>query len=217
MLFNWNMSPLLLIYQWHLVCLINCCGVNSTHTVHQGILCCFTLYIAFLVGILARHSLSFSGELFAWLVSGGAAVHRPNVLWSTPPIQKSTTGTTWITGIPIHVTNCPCLTDFKLSAFTLYFSQKHCTGLPSGADKCGDHPIHQRCQEWWYFVEVLNSSTSMGVGFSLYMRCAEVEQVGPDQPENYLSLCLRWFIWLVLGWLGWAVLSVSLVGFPVYS
>ena len=95
-LFNWNMSPVLLFYWWHLVCLINHCGVNSTHTVHQGLLCCFTLYIAFFGGILARHSLSFSGKLLVGFVSSGAAAQGSNVLWFTPPIQTSTIDTTWV-------------------------------------------------------------------------------------------------------------------------
>ena len=69
--------------------LINLCGINSTHTVHQGLLCCFTLCIAFW-GILSRHSLSFYEELTVGFVSGGATAHGPNVLWSTPPIQEST-------------------------------------------------------------------------------------------------------------------------------
>ena len=74
---------------------INLGGIVSTSTVHQSLLFCFTLYIAF-GDIPSRHSLSIHEELTVCFVSGGAAVHGPNVLWSTPPIQKSTIETTWM-------------------------------------------------------------------------------------------------------------------------
>ena len=57
----------------------------------------------------------------------------------------------------------------------------------------------------------------MGGGSLLYMHSSEVEQIGPDQLEDYHLLCLRWLIQLVLDQLGRAVLWVSLVGFPVNS
>ena len=72
---------------------INLCDINSTHTVQQVLLCYFTLYIAF-GDILSRHSQSFYDELTVWFVSGGVAAHRPNVLWSTSPVQRSTMETT---------------------------------------------------------------------------------------------------------------------------
>ena len=83
------------------MCLINCCGVNSTYTMHKGLLCHFTMCIALFWGILARHLLHFYGKLLVWFVSGGAAVHRPNVLWSTPPSKKSTIETTWVESPPM--------------------------------------------------------------------------------------------------------------------
>ena len=108
------------------MCLISCCGVNSTHTVHQGLLCCFTLYITFFWGYAGQTFTQFLWGLLVWFVSGGTAAHGPNVFWSTPVIQKSTIKN-YMGGIPIDAKDCLCLTDFKQSAFTLYFSQKHCT------------------------------------------------------------------------------------------
>ena len=47
-----------------------------------------------LLGVYCPDTQSFYEELTVWFVSGGAAMHGPNVLWSTPPIQKSTIETT---------------------------------------------------------------------------------------------------------------------------
>ena len=83
--------------------LINCCGLNSTHTVHQGLLCCVTLYITFLWDYTSHTLTKFlwGATCLVCNTNRGAAVHRPNVLWSTPPIQKSTTKTTWVESPPM--------------------------------------------------------------------------------------------------------------------
>ena len=78
--------------------IISCCSINlggiiSTSTVHQSfyfiadITVLFYLIHCFGV-ILSRHSGILYEELTGWFVSGEAAVHGPNVLWSTPPIKN---------------------------------------------------------------------------------------------------------------------------------
>ena len=111
-------------------CSINL-GATGLVLLLQMLLCCSTLYIALRV-ILSRHSQGLYEELTVWLVSGKVAVHRPNVLWSTPPTQKST--------IKLHQWNpCPIQKMFVSDRFKIFssrvsshctFPQKHCTGLP---------------------------------------------------------------------------------------
>ena len=48
------------------------------------------------LGYTVQTLTDFHEELTVWFVSSGAAVHGPNVLWSTLPIQRSTTETTSI-------------------------------------------------------------------------------------------------------------------------
>ena len=72
---------------------INHSGVTPSDTVCQVFVFpmvpyYFTVYIIFGV-VLPRHSQGLYGELFFGF-PGGAAALRPNILWSTPPIQKST-------------------------------------------------------------------------------------------------------------------------------
>ena len=54
----------------------------------QVLLYCTTVYLVFRVA-LPRHSQDLHGEL-SFGFPGRAAVLRTNILWSTPPIQKST-------------------------------------------------------------------------------------------------------------------------------
>ena len=83
--------------------LINHGGVTSTNT-----MCQVSLFLMlphglpmYLVSgiILPRHWQSLYGESFGF--PGGAVALRPNILWSTPPIQKSTIKSTLVVSLPI--------------------------------------------------------------------------------------------------------------------
>ena len=71
---------------------------------HQG-LCCCCFWLCLSPGFLggtAAHSQGLYRVLFLEKkFSGGAVALGPNNLWSTPPIQKSTTGTT-LREFPFH-------------------------------------------------------------------------------------------------------------------
>ena len=113
--------------QWYYFCLY--CTAGLLLLLHM-LLSCFTLYIAFRV-ILYRHSQSLYEELTVWFVSSGAAVHGPNFFGPLP--HPKIHHRNYIKGVPIHARNCLCPTDLgcsKKGVFTLYSSQKCCTGLP---------------------------------------------------------------------------------------
>ena len=143
--------------------LINFCCFNSTYTVHQGLLSCFTLYIAFW-GYTIQTLTTFLWGANCLVVSGGAAVHGPNVIWSTPPLYKNPPQ-------KLHGWNPhPC--SFCGGIAHVWWIEDvpsrvslHCTFPKSivQAYKCGDCSIHQRDQVWCCFAEVWNFGTSMGV------------------------------------------------------
>ena len=69
-------------------------SINKLHRVLQMFHYYSTMYTIFRVYCPDTHRTSMGSCLFGF--SSGAAVLRPNILWSPPPIQKSTTESTWM-------------------------------------------------------------------------------------------------------------------------
>ena len=97
---NLSRSQIILLPGHITIFSINQCGVISTSTVHQGFYLIADDTVLF---YLIHH---FQGCIVQtlteclwgadWFSSSGAAMLWPNILWSTPPVQKSTIETTWI-------------------------------------------------------------------------------------------------------------------------
>ena len=125
--------------------------------------------------------------------SGGTAAHRPNNLWSSPPIQKSTIETTlkefpsmvkWVVpgrnGV-VQVKWVYTILPMKMVyRHDIKWRQIH---RPTHASQMPDRLVLPIMQ---------NSCTSMEVGSMSHMCHVWVEQIGLDYPEMCCLLCLMW-------------------------
>ena len=137
----------------------------------------FTMYIIFRV-LLPRHWQGLYGVL-SFGFPGGSAVLRPNILWSTPTVQKSTIKSTLMVSLSIP---------------KFVYVWQTCDGLNTVSSYC---ILHKYSVKAWHDVQadaqanlhmeghqegcdcaiVQNSSISMGVGSSFFLSFTLVEQV----------------------------------------
>ena len=75
--------------------------LTPLHMMHQGLCCCFLLFLSpCFLGVAAAHSQSLYRSYPFGFFPGGAAVLRPNNLWSTPPLKIHHGD--YIEGIPLN-------------------------------------------------------------------------------------------------------------------
>ena len=114
---------------------------------------------------------------------GGATALGPNILWSTPPIQKSTIETASMASPSMPEVVCVWqIYDDSSSVFTLYSSGKCCKAYHKVQTCVQTIPHIKGTRRGVTSLECKNSSTSMGVGSLLCMHFTLVEQAGPGQP-----------------------------------
>ena len=154
--------------------LINHSGCTSTNTMCQVFFFSmlphyFTMYIAFWVA-LPRHSWDLYGELSFGFPSGAAAL-GPNILWSTPLIQKSTKESTSMVSPPMPKIVCVWQT---------------CDGSVRVSSRCG---LHKNCVQARHDVQA-NAQVSphiKGTGKHVILPCCKILV-----PQWELVPCFSW-------------------------
>ena len=163
---------------------------------------------------LTRHLWSLYGELSLSFPSGAVAL-GPNILWSTPPIQKSTIESTLVVSPPMPEIICVWQTfDVRLTK-TVYKHERMCRQMHRATQRCKALGRVSFCHaaKFWYLHEswflVFLVLWLSGAGASLLAWCPSSTESGlvdlVGSGSTSLHLLWQWLRWVSELTFGWAV------------